>query len=418
MRGSSSSKAVAGARIAFVEFPPSGGLFQFSVQLAEALARLGHDVQLYTGPQPELLSSHPGFSIRPVLPTWHPGDRTSIPPALRKIRRGVRAVQLAVAWVLLLAHLVCARPHVVLWSNWPFSIDAIGVLAVRRALPRTLLGKVAHEPRLVRRGSTTLKRGLLLDRALPAAWQSLDVVFVLGERAREQVLETWRPRGPVVVIPHGDERALRAGRPIPPVADAPPTVLFFGTWSPYKGVDVLLDCWPEVLRHVPAARLVLAGSPADADLNALLGRVDALERVDARPGYVPTDQVAQLFAAARVVVVPYLRASQSGVVHLAYTFERPVVATAVGDIPAVVRDGETGVLVPPGEPTALADGLVRLLTDGELAERCARAGARYLAAHSSWQRVAIDVNRGLEIAGIAGAVSESTAARCVGGGRG
>jgi glycosyltransferase involved in cell wall biosynthesis len=261
----------------------------------------------------------------------------------------------------------------------------------------------------------TVKRGLLLDRALPAAWRCLDVVFVLGERARERVLETWRPRGPVVVIPHGDERALRAGRPVPPVSDAPPTVLFFGTWSPYKGVDVLLDCWPEVLRHVPAARLVLAGSPADGDLNALLGRAAALERVDARPGYVPTDQVAQLFAAARVVVVPYLRASQSGVVHLAYTFERPVVASAVGDIPAVVRDGETGVLVPPGEPTALAHGLVRLLTDGELAERCARAGAEYLAAHSSWERVAIDVNRGLEMAGVARAESKPSAAGDAGG---
>jgi glycosyltransferase involved in cell wall biosynthesis len=396
---------VARKRITFVEFSPSGGLFQFSAQLAEALARRDHDVHLYTGPRPELISSHPDFSIHSVLPTWHQGDRTPIAPLIRRFRRALRALQLCAAWLVLLIHLVRARPDVVLWSNWPFTIDALGVLAVRRALPRSLLGRIAHEPRLVRRGSTALRSGVVLDRALSAAWHRMDVVFVLGEQAREHVRETWQPRGPVVVIPHGDEAALRRGVPVTPVTHTSPTVLFFGTWSPYKGVDVLLDSWPEVRRQVPDARLVLAGSPADGDLDAILTRVRSLPGVEARPGYVPSDQVAELFAAARVVAVPYLHASQSGVVHLAYTFGRPVVASAVGDIPAVVRDGGNGVLVPPGDPGALADGLVRLLTDSGLAQRCGRAGSSFLAANCSWDQVAIDVDRGLESASAARAPS-------------
>jgi glycosyltransferase involved in cell wall biosynthesis len=107
-----------------------------------------------------------------------------------------------------------------------------------------------------------------------------------------------------------------------------------------------------------------------------------------------------LFGRARVVVTPYRRASQSGVVHLAYTFDRPVVASAVGDIPDVVDDGATGLLVPPDDPAALADALVRLLTDAEEADRMGAAGARWLAREASWERVAERVEEGLQKAAV------------------
>lgn len=383
--------------IALVEFSPSGGLFQFAAQLGEALAAHDHDVHLITGPRPELVAHHPRFTIHPVLPTWHPMDTAVRGAALRKLRRAVRGLRLGVAWMLLLARLRWMQPDVVLWSNWPFSLDALGVVLARRLLPRSMLGMIAHEPRLVRQADTTSdKNGPVLDRALPAAWRRMDVVFVLGEQARTRVLESWQPRGPVIVIPHGDESALRDDRPVLPVAQTGPVALFFGTWTAYKGIDVLLDSLPEVRRRVPDARVVLAGGVAEVDLPALLRRAEQIGGVQARPGYVPREQIPELFGAARVVVAPYRRASQSGVAHLAYTFERPVVATTVGDIPQVVRDGETGLLVPPGDPSALAEALVSLLTDPQRAHRLGAAGGRWLAAEASWKRVAERVDAGLE----------------------
>lgn len=383
--------------IAFVEFAPAGGLFQFAAQLGEALARRGHEVHLFTGPRPELVSAHSGFHIHPVLPTWHPMDTVVRSTALRKARRAIRGVRLGLAWLLLLAHLRRRQPDVVLWSTWRFSMDALGVLLADRLLPRAMLGIIAHEPRLMRRSDTTsYHSGMVLGRALPAAWRRMDVVFVLGESARKQVLEDWRPTGPVIVIPHGDETALRDGRPVPPVTQTGPVVLFFGTWTAYKGINVLLDSLPEVRRRVPDARLVLAGGVAGMDLTALLSRAEEIGGVRARPGYVPREEVAELFGEARVVVTPYLRASQSGVAHLAYTFDRPVVATTVGDIPSVVRDGETGLLVPPGDPAALAGALASLLADPRRAEQLGKAGGEWLAAESSWERVAQEVDAGLE----------------------
>lgn len=383
--------------IAFAEFSPSGGLFQFTAQLGEALAQQhGHDVHLFTGPRPELAAKHPSFTIHAVLPTWHQ-DTTVRSTLVRKVRRAVRAIQLVLAWLLLITRLRRLKPDVVLWSAWQFSVDALGVLLTSRLLPQTTLGLISHEPQSLRRADTTrLHHGPLLDRLLPAAWRRMSVVFVLGEQARLRVLENWQPSGPVIVIPHGDERALRDGQEVLPVADTGPVVLFFGTWTAYKGINILLESLPEVRRRVPDARVVLAGGVVGVDLRALLGRVSELGGVDARPGYVPLEEIPALFSEARVVVTPYLRASQSGVVHLAYTYERPVVATTVGDIPSVVRDGETGLLVPPGDPTALAEALASLLSDPARAQQLGQAGGRWLAAEASWERVAEQVERGLD----------------------
>jgi len=91
---------------------------------------------------------------------------------------------------------------------------------------------------------------------------------------------------------------------------------------------------------------------------------------------------------ARVVVAPYLLAYGSGVVALAHTCRRPVVASAVGDLGAAVHDGETGLLVPPGSAPALADALTTLLADPDQADRLGQAGSVRLRADASWRDIA------------------------------
>jgi glycosyltransferase involved in cell wall biosynthesis len=84
-------------------------------------------------------------------------------------------------------------------------------------------------------------------------------------------------------------------------------------------------------------------------------------RVEVIPGYVPNRQLAELFQRSTLVACPYVDATQSGVVLTAYAFRKPVVASDTGGLPEYVHHGETGLLVPPGDPGALAGAVVKLL---------------------------------------------------------
>lgn len=83
---------------------------------------------------------------------------------------------------------------------------------------------------------------------------------------------------------------------------------------------------------------------------------DALTIVD---GYLPDREVEPYFAACNLVVLPYESATQSGIVQIAYGFEKPVVATAVGGLPEIVQDGVTGFVTPPLDDEALARAVFR-----------------------------------------------------------
>jgi glycosyltransferase involved in cell wall biosynthesis len=126
----------------------------------------------------------------------------------------------------------------------------------------------------------------------------------------------------------------------------------------------------------PDARIVIAGEGEE------LGRYRQLmthpERFEVLNEYVSNERRAELFARVSVVVLPYVEASQSGVIPLAYRFGKPVVATTVGGLPEMVDDGRTGYLVPPRDAQALAGAVVRLLGDAGLRQRLGAAGRALL----------------------------------------
>ena len=103
-------------------------------------------------------------------------------------------------------------------------------------------------------------------------------------------------------------------------------------------------------------------------------------RID--PRFIPDDEIALWFGAADVVVAPYRTEAQSGVALTAFHFGRPVIASAVGGLPEIVREGKEGFLVPPEDPAALAAAVDRFFTE---ADRTAmEAAARESAGKYSW----------------------------------
>ena len=146
----------------------------------------------------------------------------------------------------------------------------------------------------------------------------------------------------------------------PPPGDREPMVLFFGALRANKGLPVLL----EAMRRIPRAdvRLVIAGR-GDADLEALArGAAGTDPRIVAEVGFVPLERKRQLFAEASVSVLPYTSfASQSGVLHDAYSHGRPVVVTDVGALGSTVVAEGTGLVARPGDPDSLARQILHVL---------------------------------------------------------
>jgi len=161
----------------------------------------------------------------------------------------------------------------------------------------------------------------------------------------------------------------------PPVESAlaphSPTVLLVGRLSRDKGQATLLRAAPAVLAQVPAARFVLLGADSEGEagrLRRLADRLGVSHAVEIRPWMRDPRPV---FHEADVVALPSRSEGFGRVLVEAACLAKPVVASRVGGIPEVVVDGETGLLVPPDNPPAVAEALIRLLADPSL---CARLG--------------------------------------------
>lgn len=178
---------------------------------------------------------------------------------------------------------------------------------------------------------------------------------------------------------------------VPPVNAAPVEpiagrILFFGRMWAYKGLDVFLDAIDMLARRGVAHRAVVAGR--GPEMTRLGTRMVAMPTIEAINAYISPADTSRLFQSAAVVALPYKDATQSGVLASAFGNQRPVVASATGGIPDVVIDGVNGLLVPPGDATALADALERVLTSAPLAATL-HDGARQTATGSlSWDHIA------------------------------
>ena len=380
--------------VVLVEFSPSGGLFQFAVQLGEALAIRGHDVELVTGPDPELDSTHPRLTITAVLPTWHPSAGADDPPLRRRLRRLARGVRYHLAWARVVRRLRRCPPDVVQFSSGRFAVDGLVLAALAKSRRRPVLVTLAHAPvpwNEQRPDGDLFRRSPRLRRALGLGYRSADAVLVLGEQTAVDLRTVWPDVHNVHVIPHGDESVFLQQEPRSAAATEP-LILFFGTLQAYKGLDLLLDAFAVVRAHRPAARLLIAGAPSgDVDLAGLRRRASQIGGVEVRAGYVPLGEVAGVLDEARLVVAPYRYANASGVVALAHTFSRPVVATAVGDLPTAVVHEQTGLLVAPDDQGELAAALLRLLDDPDQAGRLGETGRARLLGAASWAAVAEQV---------------------------
>jgi starch synthase len=232
-----------------------------------------------------------------------------------------------------------------------------------------------------------------------AAVESAAAVIAVSEGMRADVLAAYPAVPPerVRVIRNGidtSEYAPDAGTDVLErygVDPARPTVIFVGRITRQKGVPVLLRAASAL---DPGAQLVLcAGQPDTPELEAeVIALVEHLQQTRSGviwlSGMLAKREVIQLLTHATVFACPSLY-EPLGIVNLeAMACGTAVVASRVGGIPEVVADGETGLLVPPNDPAALADALSTLLRDPDLAAAMGQRGRKRAVAEFGWEAIA------------------------------
>lgn len=217
-------------------------------------------------------------------------------------------------------------------------------------------------------------------------WRWAEQVIVHANTARE-ILVTNHQRSPdsVHVIPIGVydyyQDMAQAERP-----ERPNTVLFFGRIWGYKGLEYLIEAEPYITQAIPDARIVIAGY--STDFKKYERAMVNPENFEVHNYRIPDDKVAGFFQSASIVALPYVEASQSGVVPIAYAFGKPVVATTVGGLPDVVVDGESGLLVPPADSRNLAEAIIALLRNKSLRHQMQKGALQLARTQLSWDHIA------------------------------
>jgi D-inositol-3-phosphate glycosyltransferase len=230
-----------------------------------------------------------------------------------------------------------------------------------------------------------------LDATLTRAMiRSVDSLVVLSETV-ERELNAFQPGTRYRNVPHpvyslfGETMDRRAAREQLGIT-MDRVLLFFGYIRKYKGLRTLLEAMALLPEPLGIQLLVVGEFYEDAGPYRELIASRSLEsRVRLVPEYVPNERVSAYFSAADAVVLPYLAGTQSGIAQIAFNFDRPVIATNVGGLGEVVKPGETGLVVPPGDAAALA-AAIRQFYERNLGEALT-TGVRTAKQAYGWKRI-------------------------------
>jgi glycosyltransferase involved in cell wall biosynthesis len=342
------------ARIRVVEVlatGTNGGAQEHLFSLLTRIDRLRYDLSV--------VALSPGSAIRKL-------QKTGIPVLV------IDDPDDAIAVGALAAHLAEVRPDVI--HNHMYRAELVGTRAA------IALGEIGHRrPYVVSTVHSSRVRAAEDREQLKRLTPEMGRLIAVSTSIQRKIADEGRDLVPVSLIYNGvdldrydhqepcctlrDEYGMEPGSQIVGVV---------ARLEPEKGHPTILDAWPLVLREVPDAYLMIIGEGS---------RREALEQqaYDLRTGHRVVftgrrDDVPAVTAALDVAVLPSYREAQGLSILEAMALSRPVVASNVGGIPEMIKDGVTGLLVPPADPPALAAAISRLLRDHSYADTIGRAG--------------------------------------------
>ena len=230
------------------------------------------------------------------------------------------------------------------------------------------------------------------------AYRLAHAVIAHNQVSRDELIERFGvPPSKITIIPHGnypkclaDHTTKSQARHFLGLPHDVPILLFFGQIKEVKGLDILLRAMPEILAHYPSALLVVAGRPLRSTFNAYLSQIADLgisRHCICRIDYIPDSEVRHYFQASDLVVLPYRRIYQSGVLLMAMSFGKGVVASGIPGMRELLEDGKNGFLFRSEDPEDLAQTVNRVLSDTVLLASVAATGQQLMREAFAWDAI-------------------------------
>lgn len=382
---------------------PGDGAAPFVQSICQHLAELGHQIEV-VAPYDPLVSNQPSqvvpvhrFRYVPVK-KWHiMGHARSLVGDMR-FRRGV---------FLLLPFFLIAEFLTTLWVAWRQKAD---IIYVHWVLPNGLAGLmvslILRIPLAISLHGSDIfvaQRHRILGRVARWIFKQAAVITACSEYLRSSAIGLGASPEKVSLIIWGADPVQFHPEVAPldrgefGLRNSDRVVAAMGRLVPKKGFDVLVRALPSISRSCGDVHLIIGGDGVQRDELLRIAKGVGVEHLLHLPGQIPWNRVPAFLAMADVVVVPSVQDAYGNMDGLptvlleAMAMGKPVVATKVGGIDLVIRDGENGVLCSPGDIDALSAAILLLLKDETLRLRLGRAARRSVETCFHWHKVALNL---------------------------
>jgi len=312
-----------------------------------------------------------------------------------------KALRVLKYYIKLIGYAAIAQPKLfhLLWNNKFQFFDRTLLMLYYKLLGK----KIVFTAHNVNAGKRDLNDSWLNRLSLNIQYRLSDHIFVHSESMKRQLVSEFAiAERKVSAIPFGINNTVpntaissTAAKQHLGINGGDKAMLFFGHIAPYKGLEYLVAAFTQLVKDDESYRLLIAGEIKRRrdywnDIQKTIAESEIGHRITSRIEYIPDEEAELYFKAADVLILPYARVFQSGVLFLGYSFGLPAIAADVGCIKEEIGEGETGLVFRPQDPADLARTIRQYFGStlfGELESRRGQIKA-YANERYSWSKVA------------------------------
>lgn len=338
--------------------PLRGGLASFNERLARAFLQAGNDVTIYT-----FSFQYPGF----LFPGTTQYSSEPAPTDIN-IKVCINSVN-PLNWLAVGNELKKIKPDIIVVRYWlPFMGPCLGTI-LRRVKSNKHTKVITIADNVIPH-----EKGLGDKQFTQYFIKPVDAFITMSEKVMNDLRSFTNKPAKQIIHPlydnFGEPLDKTKAREYLSINKDQSIILFFGFIRKYKGLDLLLEAMHILKQNTnsqfPIPKLLIAGEFYEDRkfYDNLIEKLNIADQLMLRTDFIPDSEVKYYLSAADFVIQPYRNATQSGVTPLAYHFEKPMLVTNVGGLPALVPDGKVGLVCEP-EPTDLASHILKLYELGE-----------------------------------------------------